>query len=178
MSCAAPSFVRRHLYFRVTTSLLTVLPQLAHLALLQASISLVLILTCTNPTAPQASWPMSLGSFCAKSQTFCFAWHPSCCCPPPPLIHSITDPAWYHTQDLPEPFSLPEKTTSNFYWIVVNVVLSPTSSWGRTCRRKATMGTKASMPLQPRNIQASLEAKSSLTVLNLKFCTCFLQSYK
>lgn len=90
MSCAAPSFVRRHLYFRVTTSLLTVLPQLAHLALLQASISLVLILTCTNPTAPQASWPMSLGSFCAKSQTFCF---PACLTPllllPPSSPHPL-----------------------------------------------------------------------------------------
>lgn len=96
MSCAAPSFVRRHLYFRVTASLLTVLPQLAHLALLQASISLGF---CSYLCEPHCSTSI-LTDVTGRFQTFCF---PACLTPLLLLPPSSPHPLNYRPSVMPDP---------------------------------------------------------------------------
>lgn len=183
MSCTGTSFVQRHLCFRVTTSLLTVLPQLAHLALLQASIRMVFF-TCMNPTAPQASWPDVTGRFSCREKTafapllFCFPDSPLAPFPPPPLFHSITDPVWMSCPRISQGFFLSQKKSmSSPHW--TSPLLWPPSVWGRACRRKALVGTRASTLLRPRNTCGFTVLWGALLLLPLpKVLHVILQSFK
>lgn len=152
MSCTGTSFVQRHLCFRVTTSLLTVLPQLAHLALLQACIRIGFF-TCMNPTASQAD---VTGHFSCWEKTsfapllFCLLDSPLAPFPLSPLFHSITDPVWMSCPRISQGFFLSqEKSMSSPHWI--RSLLWPPSVWGTVCRRKALVGTRASTLLHPKN---------------------------
>lgn len=153
MSCTGTSFVRRHLYFRVTTSLLTVLPQLARLALLQAPISLGFF-DCMNPTALQASWPDVTGQFSCWEAT-AFAPLLFCLPNPPlapfPLLPSSTQLLTQWGCNAPgflKAFFSPRRRVLTE---LLSALLWPISVWGRACRRKAVVGTRASTLLHPRN---------------------------
>lgn len=188
MSCSGTSFVRRHLYFRVTTSLLTVLPQLAHLDLLQASISLGFF-TCMNPTALQASWPDVTGQFSCWEATaftpllFCLPDTPLA---PFPLLSSSTQlltqwgmPCPWISQGF---FLSQEKTLSSPHWISQCFAMTY-QCLGQSLWEERTSGDKGRHPTTSREHRWHYCNTKVLSYcsLYLKFCTRFckvLSTYK
>lgn len=115
MSCNGTSFVQRHLCFRVTTSLLTVLPQLAHLALLQASIRMGFFYLhesyCSTSILTRCHRALLMPrENCFCSFAFLLAWQPSCSfSPSSPLPFNYWPSVDVMPQDFSGLFPLPEK---------------------------------------------------------------------
>lgn len=143
MSCTGTSFVQRHFCFRVTTSLLTALPQLAHLALLQACIRTGFF-TCMNPTAPQDPDQTSQGTFHAERKLLLLLRFSTCLTTLlllfPLLPSSIQSSVDVIPQDFSGLFSLPEEelvqSSLNPFFAVTSQCL------GQSMQEESTCGDK------------------------------------
>jgi len=183
MSCAGTSFVRRHLYFRMTTSLLTVLPQLAHLALLQASISLGFFLPAWTLVLYKHPDQMSQGSLRAERQLLlllCFSACLMCL-----LLLSPSSPLprnyWPSGDAMPQDFSglfflSPEKSLSRPYWI--SQCSAVTYQYlGQSTQEESNCGHKGQHPAMSKEggWRYCSTRVLSYCPLCLKFCKSFKQ---
>lgn len=179
MSCAGTSFMQRHLCFRVTTSLLTVLPQLAYLALLQVCI---IFFTCMNPTAPPASWPDVTGHFSCQEKTFCAFASLLFCLPDSPLApfpSSSPLPLNYWPsvdvmlQDFSGLFCLLEKEHVQSSLDLFFTVTS--QSLGQSMQEESTCGDKGQHPTASKeHVWLCCDTKLLFCYsLHLKLCTVF-----
>lgn len=181
MSCTGTSFVQRHLCFRVTTSLLTVLPQLAHLALLQASIRMVFFYLHESYCSTSILTRCHRALFMPRENRFCsfaflLAWQPSCSfSSSSPLPFNYRPSVDVMPQDFSGLFSLPEKEH-------VQSSLDQSFAVTSQClgqRRKALVETRASTLLRPRNTCGFTVLWGALLLLPLpKVLHMILQSFK
>lgn len=155
MSCTGTSFVQRHLCFRVTTSLLTVLPQLAYLALLQACIRIGFFYLHESYCSTSILTRCHRALFMPRENRFCsfaflLAWQPFCSFPHSPLPFNYWPSVDVMPQDFSGLFSLPEKEHVQSSLDPCFAVTS--QCLGQSMQEESTCGDKGQHPAASRNI--------------------------